>query len=60
MTPEEIAKIICEHTYSGQCNAHEKAAGTMFTFDEYWERNKKYFIDRAKIYLEVKECLEKE
>jgi hypothetical protein len=57
MTTEEIARKLCEHRYLRLCDATE-GKNKEYPLEEYWERNKKYFIERAEIYLEVKECLE--
>jgi hypothetical protein len=53
MTTEEIAKKFCEYWYLKQ-----KESGSSYSFGNYWEVNKTYFIERAEIYLEVKECVE--
>jgi hypothetical protein len=55
MTVGEIAKKLCEHAYLKQCEDGEE--GEAYSFEEYWERNKNYFIGKAAIYLEVKEFL---
>ena len=59
MNVEEIARKLCEYNHSKMCEQHEKGTNTVFSFEEYWERNIRYFTERAKIYLEVKECIEK-
>ncbi len=58
MNVEEIAKRLCEDAYSKHCENSQKGMTEAFSFEEYWERNKDYFIERARIYLEVKACLE--
>jgi hypothetical protein len=56
MDAEEIAKKLCHHNYLKLCD--EKGAMVAeFTLEKYWETNKEYFMERAAIYLEVKECL---
>ena len=57
MNVEEIAKKICEHNYLKLCDTNP-GMNTTYSFKKYWETNKEYFIHRAKIYLEVKNCLE--
>jgi len=57
MTTEEIARKLCEHGYLKLCDATwGKNEG--YSVEEYWKRNKKYFIEQASIYLDVKECIE--
>jgi hypothetical protein len=58
MEADEIAKKICKYTYLKQCDHSKDAKASVFSFEDYWERNKKYFTERAQIYLEVKACLE--
>jgi hypothetical protein len=62
MTAEEIARKLAERDYAKLCgNARSKKESELLhSPEDYWERNKNYFIERAKIYLEVRECLEKE
>ncbi len=53
MTVEEIARKIAENSFS------ELARDSYsYSFDGYWERNRRYFLERAGIYSEVKESLE--
>jgi hypothetical protein len=58
MTAEEIAKKLCEYSYLKLCEQSEKPTIAAYPLERYWEKNKEYFIERAKIYLEVKEYLE--
>jgi len=58
MNLEEIAKMVCKKTYLKLCEPCESGAAPGYSFEQYWEKNKEYFTERAKIYLEVKECLE--
>jgi hypothetical protein len=58
MTTEEIAKMVCEKTYLKLCEQCEAGAIPGYSYEQYWEKNKEYFIERAKIYFEVKKCLE--
>jgi len=58
MTIEEIAKKVCKNTHLKLCQQCEEGATPGYSFEQYWEKNKEYFVERAKIYLEVKECLE--
>lgn len=57
MNVEEIAKKLCKHNYLKLCDVN-LGMNTTYSFEKYWETNKEYFIQRAKIYLDVKECLE--
>lgn len=57
MTTEEIARKLCEHKYLKLCDA-TLGKSEKYSLEKYWEKNKQYFIERAQIYLEVKECLE--
>jgi hypothetical protein len=57
MTTDQIARKLCEHNYSKLCD-ETTGKDNDYSLEEYWERNKKYFIERVEIYLEVKECLE--
>lgn len=61
MTAEEIARRLSESVYSELCeNVHSKKEPELLhSHEDYWKLNKHYFIERAKIYLEVKECLER-
>lgn len=52
MNVEEIAKKICLSHYLQLDKSH-----ATYSPEKYWETNKKYFLRRAEIYLEVKECL---
>jgi len=58
MTVEEIAKRVCKDNHLKLCEQCEAGAMTGYSFEQYWEKNKEYFAERAKIYLEVKGCLE--
>jgi hypothetical protein len=58
MTVEKIAKKMCENTHLKLCEQCESGATQGYTFEQYWEKNKEYFTQQAKTYLEVKECLE--
>ena len=58
MNVEEIAKTVCEKTYLKLCKACEMETKSGYALEEYWERNKEYFTQHAKIYLEVEEYLE--
>ena len=58
MNVEEIAKMVCEKTYLKMCTTCEAETKSGYSLEEYWERNKEYFTQHAKIYLEVKECRE--
>jgi hypothetical protein len=58
MNVEEIAKMVCEKTYLKLCKPCESGTQPGYSFEQYWEKNKEYFTQQAKIYLEVKECLE--
>jgi hypothetical protein len=58
MNLEEIAKKVSENTYLKICNQGEPGTTPGYSFEQYWEINKEYFTHQAKIYLEVKECLE--
>lgn len=59
MTAEEIARKLSEHNYLRLCKKCEEEAIKAFSAEQYWEMNKEYFKNRAKIYLEVKDCLDK-
>lgn len=56
MTVEEIAKKLSEHNYLKL--REQPGIDTTFRFEEYWTRNKEYFIKQAGTYIEVKESLE--
>lgn len=60
MTTQEIARKICDHAYRKMCEQLCKVPtpDRKYSLEEYWERNKDYFIMQAEIYLEVKACLE--
>jgi hypothetical protein len=58
MSVEEIAKKVSEKTYLKLCKARGSETNSEYSFEQYWERNKEYFTQHAKIYLEVKECME--
>ena len=60
MNVEEIAKMVCEKTYLKLCEPCESGTKPGYSFEQYWEKNKEYFTQQAKIYLEVKKCLEAE
>jgi hypothetical protein len=53
MTVAEIARKLCEHWFIKLAKSE-----TSYAVENYWERNKEYFMQRAKIYLEVKGSLE--
>ena len=55
---EEMAKVVCEKTYLKLCEPCGVGAPLGYSLEQYWEKNKEYFAERAKIFLEVKECLE--
>jgi predicted transglutaminase-like protease len=57
MDKEEIAKKLCRHNYTKLCS-ERKEMEEEYSYEEYWETNREYFMERAQIYLEVKECLE--
>ena len=57
MDAEEIAKKVCRHSYAKLCS-ERKEREEEYSYEKYWETNKEYFMERAEIYLEVKECLE--
>lgn len=57
MNVEEIAKMVCEKTYLKLCKPWEAGTEPGYSFEDRWEKNKEYYTQRAKIYLEVKECL---
>jgi hypothetical protein len=58
MTVEEIARKVCENTHLKLCEQCEAGAVPGYSLEQYWKKHKEYFIERAKIFLEVKECLE--
>jgi hypothetical protein len=58
MTTEEISRKLGEHTFLKLCKQREPGTTTQYSFEQYWEKNKEYFAQQTKIYLEVKECLE--
>lgn len=58
MNVEKIAKMVCEKTYLKLCKQCESGTKPGYSFEQYWEKNREYFTQQAKIYLEVKECLE--
>jgi len=58
MNTEEIAQKLCENAYLKLLEEFEKQINTSFSIEEYWERNKDYFIRQAEVYSEVNECLE--
>jgi hypothetical protein len=47
---EEIARKSCEYGHSKMCEQFAEGKNTAFSFEEYWERNIRYFTERAKIY----------
>jgi hypothetical protein len=53
MTVAGIARKLCELWYLKLDKSE-----TSYSVENYWERNKEYFTQRAKIYLEVKGSLE--
>ncbi len=59
MTTQEIAKKLCEHAHSKLCEqlSGPSAMDLTYSFEEYWKKNEKYFVQQAEIYLEVKACL---
>jgi hypothetical protein len=57
MTTDEIARRLCEHSYLKLCDA-TGGKNENYSLEEYWEKNKTHYIERAEIYIEVKECLE--
>lgn len=58
MTVEELANRLCKSAYLKHCEECKKRTTAAFSREEYCEMNREYFIERAKIYLEVKACLE--
>ena len=58
MNVEEIAKKVCENTYLKLCEPCQPGTDPGYSFEQYWEKNKEYYTQQAKIYLAVKECLE--
>ena len=53
ITVAGIARKLCEHWY-----LRLDKSETSYSAEQYWERNKEYFTQHAKIYLEVEEYLE--
>jgi hypothetical protein len=49
----EIARKLCEHSHLKLDNSEAS-----YSVEQYWERNKEYFTQRVKVYLEVKASLE--
>ena len=58
MNVEEIARMVCEKTYLNLCKPYSSRTTLGYSFEQYWEKNKEYFTQQAKIYLEIKECME--
>jgi hypothetical protein len=54
MTSEEIAKKLSEYSYEELGNSNL----LYYSYEDYWEKNRRYFVVQAEIYLRVKECLE--
>jgi hypothetical protein len=58
MTVEEIAMKLCQHTYLKLAEQDKAGVGIGYSLEKYWDTNKKFFMERAEIYCEVKTCLE--
>jgi hypothetical protein len=56
ITSEEIARKLSEYSYNELGNSNL----LYYSYEDYWEKNKRYFVVQAEIYLRVKECLEKD
>lgn len=56
MTSEEIAKKLSEYFYKEMGNSNL----LYYSYEDYWEKNRQYFVVQAEIYLKVKECLERQ
>ena len=54
MTPEKIARKLCEYSYKELGNSNP----LYYSYEDYWQKNRTYFVVQAEIYLKVKECLE--
>lgn len=54
MTVEEIAKKFSAHLYSKLKEELERS----YSYEDYLQRNKQYFLEQARIYLQVKGYLE--
>ena len=54
MTSEEIARKLSEYSYKELGNSNL----LYYSYEDYWEKNRRYFVVQAEIYLRVKECLE--
>ena len=48
MTIEEIAKRVSAHMYS-----NFKESERPYSYEDYWERNKQYFLAQARTYLQM-------
>jgi len=54
MTSEEIAKKLSQYSYKEMGNSNL----LYYSYENYWEKNKNYFVVQAEIYLRVKKCLQ--
>ena len=54
MLLEEIARKLSKYSYEEIGDA----GPLYYSYDNYWEKNKRYFFIQAEIYLSVKERLE--
>jgi hypothetical protein len=56
MNSEEIARKLSEYSYKelGDSNL------LYYSYEDYWEKNRQYFVVQAEIYLRVKERLERQ
>ncbi len=59
VTVEDIARKLSESAHLELCKntRSKKESELLYSHEDYWKRNKKYFIERARIYLAVKEYL---
>ncbi len=55
MNLEQVAEKLSAHMYSRL----KKSEGS-FSYEEYWNRNRDYFLDQARLYLRVKESLKEQ
>jgi hypothetical protein len=56
MTSEEIARKLSEYSY----NELGDSSLLYCSYEDYWEKNRQYFVVQAEIYLRVKERLERQ
>jgi hypothetical protein len=54
MTLEEIAKKLSQYSYKEMGNSNL----LYYSYEDYWEKNRNYFVVQAEIYLRVKKCLQ--